>query len=151
MAFKIKQSSPNSKQKQNKIQKLPLTELALVIIPLKSTMQEYLLCMKIQVSVMLYNNYCFGWFFQNSAPNEFDIMIFPDNVDVAIEWNDTMPKGFCKLRLESTSREELRTEGYLDPSKFKKMAFAVFGEAACSRHVKRNNIIPCISAFNGLL
>ncbi|OWF44738.1 Zinc finger and BTB domain-containing protein 49 [Mizuhopecten yessoensis] len=93
---------------------------------------------------------------KNMSPDEFDFMISPMNLDAYMKWDKAMPKGFCKIGLTRTNRSELMTGGYLDPVKFKDMAFKLFGDAATRRNVKSkrfgdHNVSPGTGVFRDFL
>ncbi|CAC5406814.1 MB21D1 [Mytilus coruscus] len=66
---------------------------------------------------------------KNDQADEFDIMIYPDKIQVEVNF-DSPIMGFYKVKFESPRVEEnfrnLETNGYIHPGKFKEYVFGLF-------------------------
>ncbi|XP_071158170.1 cyclic GMP-AMP synthase-like receptor isoform X2 [Mytilus edulis] len=69
---------------------------------------------------------------KNDQADEFDIMIYPDNIQVEVNF-DSPISGFYKVKFESPRVEEnlknqVETNGYIHPGKFKEYVFGLFDQ-----------------------
>ncbi|XP_063421770.1 uncharacterized protein LOC134706607 isoform X2 [Mytilus trossulus] len=69
---------------------------------------------------------------KNDQADEFDIMIYPDNIQVEVNF-DSQISGFYKVKFESPRVEEnlknqVETNGYIHPGKFKEYVFGLFDQ-----------------------